>query len=518
MEKRVLLVNDFSATSSGYAIYGRNLLERLHRDGYTVAELATFCSDDDVRIHNIPWKIYGNLPKGKQEEAEYGSNFQNSNGKWKFEAVCLDFKPDYVLDIRDVYMYEFESYSPFRQFYNWIVMGTIDGIPQHSQWLELYGSADGLISYTNWGKDLLESHGLKVDGVASPSASSNYFPVERGLIEKFKAGLGFSGRIVGSVMRNQPRKLFNELFEGFAKYQEVAEERTLLYCHTTYPDLGWDIGELLIKHKLLSSVIFTYKCYNCSKIFPSFFRDMKTHCPFCKKDSARMPEGQNAVDEPTMNKIYNMFDCYVQLASREGFGMPQAEAAACDIPIINVPYAGMVDMEDTLGAIPCGIKGYWLSYPMNMMEALPDTSSLANLILHVLKNVPKDKTQRDGFERSYNSWETTYQVWKEVIDRLPVKQWKKQSLTNPPVFNPMPNLSNYDFAEWLVTQVYGVNNHYLKSRIANDLNCGFTFPGFGGTYMTENNTLGQPIPFGRMEAYKCMLHQRLFNNHWLNQI
>lgn len=518
MEKRILLVNDFSATSSGYAIYGRNLLERFHRDGYKVAELATFCSDSDVRKKNIPWKVYGNLPKDQQEEREYSSNFQNSNGKWKFEAVCLDFKPHYVLDIRDVYMYEFESYSPFRQFYNWIVMGTIDGVPQHPQWLDIYNSADGLISYTQWGKEVLEETGLKVNGVASPSASEKYFPIPVDSIEKFKGFVGIKGKIVGSVMRNQPRKLFNELFEGFAKYQQIAEEKTFLYCHTTYPDLGWDIGDLLIKHNLLSSVLFTYKCFKCGKIFPTFFRDMKTHCPFCKYDAAKMPEGQNAVDEPTMNKIYNMFDCYVQLASREGFGMPQAEAAACDVPVITVPYAGMSDMETSLGAIPCAIKGFWLSYPMNMMEALPDTSDLANAIHHVLTNVPKNREFRKAFESSYNSWENTYQVWKKVVDDLPVKNWEKRPLNNPPVFNQLPQLSNYEYADWLVKHVYGVDSVYLKSRIANDLNTGITFPGFGGGYMTENNSMGHHLPFNRQEAYKHMLHQRLFNNFWLNQL
>lgn len=518
MKKKILLVNDFSQSSSGYAIYGRNLLERFHRDGYEVAELATFCTEGEPKTKACPWKVYGNLPRNKQEEQEYVSNFQNSNGKWKFEHICLDFKPHYVLDIRDVYMYEFEGYSPFRRFFNWIVMGTIDGLPQHAQWLDIYNSADGLLSYTNWGKEILTGCNINVDGIASPSASEKYYPLPKDMILKFKETLGINARVVGSVMRNQPRKLFNELFEGFAKFQQISEEKTLLYCHTTLPDLGWDLPELLIKHNLLSSVLFTYKCTACQKVFPTFFRDIRATCPFCKQPTARMPDGHNAIDEDTMNKIYNIFDCYVQLASREGFGMPQAEAAACDVPVINIPYAGMSDMKDTINSFSCDIKGYWFSYPMNMEEALPDTSDLANLIDYVLNNVTKDRTYRNGFERSYNSWENAYQAWKKVIDEIPVKEWKKIPLVNPPEYNEYKGMNNYEYAEWLVNEVYGVNNYYLKSRLVNDLNNGITFPGFGGGYLTESNSTGHHMPFGRPDAYKLMLQQRLFNNFWLSRL
>lgn len=516
--KKILLVNDFSQSSSGYGIYGRNLLERFVKDGYDVAELATFVGENDERIKKCNWKVYPNLPSNEQEEKEYNSNFQNSNGKWRFEKTCLDFKPDYVLDIRDVYMYEFEAYSPFRKFYNWIIMGTIDGIPQHPQWLDIYKSADSILCYTNWGKKILNDYGINSFGVAAPSASNKFFPVEHDTIQKIKTALGVDGKVVGSVMRNQPRKLFNELFEGFSKYLSISEEKTTLYCHTTYPDLGWDLADLLIKHNLLSSVIFTYKCMNCQQIFPSYFRDIRSICPFCKQASVRMPDGHNSVDEETMNKIYNMFDCYIQLASREGFGMPQAEAAACDVPVINMNYAGMSDMKDTISALNCEIKGYYLSYPMNMMEALPDTSDLANLIDYVLNNITKDKSYRKSFENNYNSWDNTYEQWKNAVESLEIKGWKKPQLNNPAKFQEYSNINNYEYTEWLMKNVYGVENEYLKARICNDLNNSVTFPGFGGGYMTEDNSMGRAIPFSRVDAYKLMLHQRLSNNFWLNQL
>ena len=42
------------------------------------------------------------------------------------------------------------------------------------------------MTYTDWGKDVLESYGLVVNGVFSPVASNDYFPISQVEINKFK--------------------------------------------------------------------------------------------------------------------------------------------------------------------------------------------------------------------------------------------------------------------------------------------------------------------------------------------
>jgi glycosyltransferase involved in cell wall biosynthesis len=509
-DKRILLVNDYSELKTGYGIYGKNLLERFVRDGYEVAELATFCSNPS---HN-KWKIYPNLPKNDLEHEVYISNPQHSNGKWKFEEVCLDFKPTHVLDIRDVYMYEFESYSPFRKNYNWIIMATIDGLPQHSQWISLYNSADKVITYSNWAKDIL--YHLEIESeVASPSASEDYFKINSQSIKQFKLSTLNDVKLVGTVMRNQPRKLFNELFEGFAKFLKTTTEKVLLYCHTTFPDFGWDLNELLIKHKLLSHVVFTYKCRSCQNVYPDFFRDVKCYCPFCGKNTSSMPDGNSSVDDKSMNKILNMFDCYVQISSREGFGMPQIEAAACDVPVINIPYAGMTDMINTINATPCDISAFTLNYPMCMMEAIPDTSKLAELIAIAIKK-EKDGSIRKLFEKNY-SWENAYQVWKNAVDSTPIRQWVKSSIKELS----FPNfglMNNYEYAKWIVNNILEVDDNYLISRITKDLNNGTTSPGFCGNYFMENVEMKQTIPFDRKIIFNLCMERKNYNDSWNSAI
>ena len=100
-----------------------------------------------------------------------------------------------------------------------------------------------------------------------------YKPVEDKRKHKQFVGLDPDCKIIGTVMRNQRRKLYPDLFEAFKKFLDKAEDKNYyLYCHTSYPDLGWDIPELLNEHGIGSKVLFTYICPETKKPFVSVFK------------------------------------------------------------------------------------------------------------------------------------------------------------------------------------------------------------------------------------------------------
>ena len=68
-------------------------------------------------------------------------------------------------------------------------------------------------------------------------------------------------------MRNQKRKLIPELLYSFRQTLDTLEKdnydlgkKLYLYLHTSYPDAGWDIPELLKQTRLANKVLFTYFC------------------------------------------------------------------------------------------------------------------------------------------------------------------------------------------------------------------------------------------------------------------
>ena len=170
-KKRILFCSEATFLNTGYATYTREILNYLHSTGkYELAEMSSYGQRNDPRAADIPWKYYGVQPnteyepKASQQEIEaYHGAGTNQFGEFIFEHVCLDFMPDIVCDIRDFWMLDFAERSPFRPFFNWVIMPTVDARPQARQWISTYSGADGVLTYSDWaGEVLLNQSGGKM--------------------------------------------------------------------------------------------------------------------------------------------------------------------------------------------------------------------------------------------------------------------------------------------------------------------------------------------------------------------
>ena len=139
-KKRILFCSEATFLNTGYATYTREILKYLHGTGkYEIAELAGYGEKNAPQASSIPWKYYGAAPnttcepRSSQEEIDaYNSVPSYQFGEFAFEHVCLDFFPDIVCDIRDFWMLDFVERSPFRPFFKWAIMPTVDARPQAS--------------------------------------------------------------------------------------------------------------------------------------------------------------------------------------------------------------------------------------------------------------------------------------------------------------------------------------------------------------------------------------------------
>jgi glycosyltransferase involved in cell wall biosynthesis len=355
-KKRILWVNEASWKNTGYSIYGKEILSRLNKiEEFEVAELATYADAKDLEENPREWKCYPNKPnKDSDEYASYISSPSSVFGDWAFNSVCLDFKPDIVMDIRDWWMFEYQQRSPFRDFYHWSIMPTVDAMPQDPQWINTFASADSVMTYSEFGRDTIlnQCDSINFIDVASPAASGAFTPALNKAEHKESMGLDSSALIVGTVMRNQRRKLYPDLLKSFRQYLDKTKRSDVfLHCHTYYPDIGWEIPRLLDKFKLNNRVLFTYRCTNCEDISVGFYQDVASYCKKCKNFKRHLVGIENPIDEHGLNKIYNLFDIYVQYANSEGFGMPQLEAAYAGVPVISTNYSAMESVIKNIGAV-----------------------------------------------------------------------------------------------------------------------------------------------------------------------
>ena len=533
---KILLCNEASFLNTGYATYGRELMKRLYASNkYDIAEFSTYAGATDPRFKSIPWKTYSNLPdENSQEEKDiYQANVSYQFGEFKFEHVLLDFQPDIVVDIRDWWMLEFAERSPFRRLFHWVIMPTVDAAPQNEQWLATYSSADAVFNYSDWGYELLKKQGggqINCVGSAPPSSDAAYIPVPNKDVHKSRMGLNPKCKIVGTIMRNQRRKLYPDLFESFRKFLDKTNAPdTYLYCHTCYPDIGWDIPRLLKQYGIASRVILTYQCNNCESITPSIYHDIVMECPQCGKHSAQLANVQKGLSCKELANIINLFDLYIQYANSEGFGLPQVEAASCGVPVMAVDYSAMESVIRKINGVPLKLRSRYLELETGCYRAVPDNDYTAEQLLKFFNLNEEQRTQkghdtRKAFEKNYN-WDRTAEKWMNYFDSFSVKPseqtWQSPPRIHTPASSVPENLNNAEIATFLVSQVFGEPekvNTYMWARMCKDLNLGaWTQGSVGGMYFNEDAHADsqKPVqPFDVEIAYELCHNMCVRRNQW----
>jgi glycosyltransferase involved in cell wall biosynthesis len=397
---KILLCNEASFLSTGYAVYGKELLARLSKNpAFHVAELACYGMVNDPRDRDITWRYYANCVKNTDPRfGEYSASPENAFGRWRFEKTLIDFEPDVVIDIRDYWMNCYQAYSPLRKCFHWMVMPTVDSYPQQEAWLDTYLGADSIFTYSDWAEQVLKlqtnGHINHID-TASPGIDATTYSLIDSSIAKKALQIDENKIVFGSVMRNQKRKLIPELIKAtrqlidkLASENSPFADKVYLYLHTGYPDyLGWDIPTLLKDNRMLNRTLLTYLCQNCKKVFADVYSGSHRNCIYCKNKSASLPSVTSGVTLDQMVNIYNAFDMYIQYSICEGFGMPQVEAAACGVPVTTIPYSAMEDIVSKLNATPVQIATLFKELETQAYRAYPDNNSLVE-IMHNFLYIP----------------------------------------------------------------------------------------------------------------------------------
>lgn len=486
IKKRIFIANDASCLNTGYGIYGKELLTRLHNSGkYEVAELGCYVEKNNPAIKNIPWKFYPNtVAVNDAKYQQYASNNINQFGLWRFNKAIADFKPHIVFDIRDYWMFSYQETSPFRPFFHWIIMPTVDSAPQKLEWRYTFSNADTVVPYTQWAKKTLINecgNNIKLfDQCAYAGINANeFFPIEDKTSHKIKY-FGKDITVIGAVMRNQKRKLLPDLMLAFKKYLALLKSKNLdteyqntyLYLHTSYPEEnGWDIPALLLEYGIADKVYFSYLCRNCNTFLPSKFQGALKRCIKCNHYASTIASPINGVNTSQLNEIYNLFDIFMQYAICEGFGMPQVEAAACGLKIASVDYSAMTEIVKDLNGISIPVQRMFRETETNADRAYPDIDITADKLYEYLITTSKDYKNQDSINTRNKclekyTWDNVYKTWDSCFDSVDIKnklRWNAPPLNTNHNNVKMPeNLTHKEFVEYICYHVLNAP-HILNS-------------------------------------------------------
>lgn len=431
------MVSEASFISSGFGTYAKEILSRLHASGkYSIAEFACYGRVNDPKDQEIKWKYYANAVDNNDPRAkEYNSSMENQFGRWRFERVLLDFKPDVVIDVRDYWMNSYQQFSPYRPYFHWILMPTVDSAPQQEEWIDTFLHADAIFTYSDFGRDTLASQSNnKINYIDTTSPGVNldtfiYLDQTQRLQLRKLFGIDSDAFVIGSVMRNQKRKLIPELFASIKSFIQRLEKDNnprakdvFLYLHTSYPDAGWDIPQILKEYEIGNRVLFTYLCKNCQYYKPSLYKHPLCYCPRCGQKSMGMPNVSQGITQAELNTILNIFDIYVQYAICEGFGMPQVEAAAAGVPVATTTYSAMNDIVQNLNAFPIRVNQYFKELETKAIRTYPDNESLNDILYSYIKTPEFLKEQKRYETRKltekFYCWDTISKKWEHYLDNL----------------------------------------------------------------------------------------------------
>ena len=318
-------------------------------------------------------------------------------------------------------------------------------------------------------------------------------------------------------MRNQRRKLYPDLFEAFSLLLKKVDspEKYFLYCHTSYPDMGWDIPELLQQYNLSSKVYFTYVCGDTRKPFPSLFRGAVAESPYSGKFTATLANVKNGIDYAELSSIINLFDLYVQYANCEGFGLPQVEAAA-------------------FGGIPITPKALYKELETGCLRAVPDNELAAEKFFEFFQK-PKNIRKTLGFKTrqaflEHFQWNKSGKKWEDYFDSIEIIPDKSGWLSPPMLNQPKPkpqsieNIKHDDLAKWLIKEVLcepDKINSFMQARLTRDLLYGCSNSTTGGMYFNESSAsfdgknMRNPFNFDMAYDHFVSLCQR--KNYWENR-
>jgi glycosyltransferase involved in cell wall biosynthesis len=475
--RKILICSEAHFINSGFGHYYEEVLKRLTALGkYEIAEFAGYGKIQDMLARGKPkWKYYANevLPNDPRYK-EYKSNPLNDFGAWRFERVLLDFQPDIVFCCKDPYMNSYLYDSPFRPYYHLSVMPTVDSIPQKQSWIRNFVSADSVFAYSEWAVDVLKKEGngkINVIGPASPCIDLDIFkPVADKKAHKKSMGFPEDIILIGSIMRNQKRKLFPDLMEAFVKYlglcrkngHDELADKSSLYLHSSYPEArGWDFPELVKHYGIANKVYFTFTCGSCTKSFPGHVRDIRSYCPFCGEFSVVFSNTAIGASRSEMAQIYQLLDVYVQYAIAEGFGIPAMEAAGCGVPVMAVDYSAMADIAKNVGGFPLKVERMFWEIESGAQRALPDNNFTAQALYDLLSaqqdyQLAKSQETAEKAAKRYN-WDITIKALDDYFSSVVLKDkqgcWNFQYQIVHPDTNFSQNTSNYDFLVEVYTKI-----------------------------------------------------------------
>lgn len=303
---RIFWVSDSPFNVTGYATISTNICNGLVDNGHEVFYLG----------HNF---IGQDIPPGVKfadgKELKFtvlGGSGREPYAKDLWIPKIRELKPDFFGILLDTFMlyphYLQMDYAPAKTIFYFPSDGG-GGMPLGCE--NILRKANIPIAMAKFGqKQVKDLYGINTEYIPHAVDTKIYYPLPEKERNELRVKWGLQDKfVVGSVYRNQGRKMPDRMFKAFALFAKKCPN-AVLFCHSDPLDGAavFDSFSLIRRYGIENRVIFS---------------GMKYYRGF---------------DYKKMNEVYNLMDVFFLSTSGEGFGVPIIEAQACGIPVLVTNY------------------------------------------------------------------------------------------------------------------------------------------------------------------------------------
>ena len=392
--KKILWCSDNPLIPTGYSQVTRNIGTRLKRAGFDFKAMGfqQFSMPIDLVKSRAGWIDFPILPS-----VVFGENYGD---KGSIEFWTHSIKPDILIFLLDSFMIGHLIQPRIKDV---LIERGIDKLKTMTKpWMyfpfdsaNVYEGADKVlenmevrIAMSRFAQRLLKKE-TGMDSFYIPHGVDTlvYRPLPREIVEKTKKMNNMGGKfIIGSVFRNQTRKLPTKLIKAFNIFaQDKDDVLLLLHCDARDPQ-GQNLPDFIKRIGIGNKVKFTGM---------NFLSGFSSH---------------------DVNMVYNVMDVHALSTTGEGFGLPIIEAHATGTPNIITNYTTSPELVRDFGQL-VKVKEF-IEGQMNTNRAIVDVEHMAKCFDKYYRNrkllEKHGKLAREYTIKHYD-WEKVLRMWIELL-------------------------------------------------------------------------------------------------------
>lgn len=338
---RILYSSNAIWSNSGYGIQGRSLLPRL-------AELETVGGRSNLA--QFAW--YG--LQGGNHNVEGFTIFPSGMDPYGNDIIqshTRAFNANVVISLIDAWVMQDTGKKVAPAL--WLPWLPIDHYPVPDKVLDSIKDAYLPLTYSKWGKQLLESSGVKNYYIPHGIETSIYRILDQSQVEDFKRQyLKHNGHLTIMVAANKgypDRKAFQVQIRAWANFARNKPDAKL-YIHTEPTPMygGLNLPKMCQQLGIADRVMFPER-YEYFTGFPPEYLAL----------------------------MYNSANILMAASMSEGFGIPIIEAQACGTPVITTNFSAMPELI-RYGTITEPLDVFYT--PLEAWQAWPDNKAITQAL------------------------------------------------------------------------------------------------------------------------------------------